>query len=57
MHYKNLIIACLYGVCAILWLINGLRDQNVFDFILAAVWLTGAIVWLVRYFKEKKKER
>ena len=52
-----LINAILFGVCAVLWLLNGLREQDVFDYVLSVVWLTGAVVWIVRYFKENKKEK
>ena len=55
--WLNLINACLYGACAVLWSINGFRDGDLFDFLLSAVWLAGTVIWLVRYFKGKKKEK
>lgn len=55
MHSLNLINAILFGMCAVLWLLNGLREQDILDYLLSALWLAGAVKWLVRYFKEKNK--
>lgn len=49
----NLLNSILFSLAGILWLVNGIRDKSIFDFFLALVWLSGGIIWLVRYFKEK----
>lgn len=56
MRSMKLVNAVLFGACAVLWLMNGLREQDVFKYFLSAVWLTGAVIWLVRYFRDNKKE-
>lgn len=56
-RYLNLLNAILYSVCGVMWIYNGLRDDSVFDLILAVVWLTGGVIWLVRFFKEGNNSR
>lgn len=51
--FPNLLNSILFSLAGILWLVNGIRDESIFDFFLALVWLSGGIIWLVRYFKEK----
>ena len=51
--FLNLLNSILFSLAGILWLVNGIRDESIFDFFLALVWLSGGIIWLVRYFKEK----
>ena len=52
-RYLNLLNTFLFGLTGVLWIFNGLRDDSVFDFFLGLVWITGAIIWLVRFIKEK----
>ena len=53
--FLNLLNSILFSLAGILWLVNGIRDESIFDFFLALVWLSGGIIWLVRYFKEKNE--
>jgi len=52
-RYLNLLNAFLFGLTGLLWIGNGFRDDSVFDFLLGLVWIAGAIIWLIRFFKEK----
>ena len=52
-RYLNLLNSFLFGLTGVIWICNGLRDDIVFDFFLGLVWITGAIIWLVRFIKEK----
>ena len=53
MRYLNLVNVALYGLTGVLWVSNGLRRENGFHIFLGAVWLVGAVIWLVRFHKEK----
>lgn len=53
MDHWNLIPAILFGVSAGLRVYSGLRNHAASDFILAAVFLAGAIIWFVRYLKQR----
>ena len=58
--WLNLLCAALYAATGILWIRNGLRDDSVFDIILALIWLVGAGIWIWRFRierKESKKEK
>ena len=57
MRYLNLVNAVLYGLTGVLWVSNGLRRENGFHIFLGAVWLVGAVIWLVRFHKEKTKDK
>ena len=56
-RYLNLLNAILYSVCGMMWIHHGLRDDSIFDLILAVVWLTGGVIWVVRFVKERKNSR
>ena len=52
-RYLNLLNAILFGLCGGMWICNGLKDDSIFDLFLALVWLSGCVIWLVRFFKER----
>ena len=54
-RFLNLICAVLYAATGILWIVNALRDDSVFDLFLALVWLIGAVIWVLRVHKERKE--
>lgn len=54
-RFLNLICAVLYAATGILWIVNALRDDSVFDLFLALVWLIGAVIWVLRFYKERKE--
>lgn len=55
MRYINLVNVFLYGVTGVLWISNGLRRESGFNVFLGAVWVLGAVIWLVRFYLEKYK--
>lgn len=56
-RFLNLICAVLYAATGILWIVNALRDDSVFDLFLALVWLIGAVIWVLRFYKERKESQ
>ncbi len=56
-RYLNLLNAFLFSLCGVIWIYNGFRDDSVFDVFLAVVWLTGGVIWLVRFFKERNSRK
>ena len=56
-RYLNLLNAFLFSLCGVMWIYNGFRDDSVFDIFLAVVWLTGGVIWLVRFFKERNSRK
>ena len=56
-RYLNLLYAFLYGLTGAMWIINALWDDSIFDLFLAVVWLTGSVIWLVRFIKERNNSR
>ena len=52
-RYLNLLNAFLFCLTGVIWIGNGLRDDIVFHFFLGLIWIAGAVIWLVRFFKEK----
>ena len=56
-RYLNLLNAFLFSLCGVMWIYNGFRDDSVFDVFLAVVWLTGGVIWLVRFFKERNSRK
>ena len=56
-RYLNLLCAFLYGLTGAMWIFNALRDDSIFDLFLAVVWLTGGVIWLVRFIKERNNSR
>lgn len=56
-RYLNLLNAFLFSLCGVMWIYNGFRDDSVFDILLAVVWLTGGVIWLVRFFKERNSRK
>lgn len=56
-RYLNLLNAFLFSLCGVIWIYNGFRDDSVFDIFLAVVWLTGGVIWLVRFFKERNSRK
>lgn len=48
----GLVAAILFWVLALMYLFLGLRDQHVFDFVLALLALVVGIVNFVRYLKK-----
>ena len=48
----GLVAAILFWVLSLLYLFLGLRDQHVFDFVLALLALVVGIVNFVRYLKK-----
>lgn len=51
-RYLNLVNAFLFSLTGLIWFFNGMREERVFPFFLALVWLSGGVIWLVRFFKE-----
>ena len=52
-RYLNLLNAFLFSLCGVIWIYNGFRDDSVFNIFLAVVWLTGGVIWLARFIKER----
>ncbi|MGM9549379.1 MAG: hypothetical protein ACI3V5_06000 [Faecousia sp.] len=44
-------------LCAALWLYYGLRDGNRFDFIIAALFLAGGLIYTMNGWRQKKKKQ
>lgn len=53
-RYLNLLNTFLFSLTGVMWICNGLQDDSIFDFFLGLVWIAGAVIWLVRFFKEKE---
>lgn len=56
MRHLNLVNVFLYGLTGLIWTYNGLRRGSGFYIFLGAVWLVGAVIWMVRFYKEKQKD-
>ncbi len=56
MRHLNLVNVFLYGLTGLLWTYNGFRRGSGFHIFLGAVWLVGAVIWMVRFYKEKQKD-
>ena len=53
----TLLCALLYGTTGILWIGNGLRRGSVYYVLLGLLWLSGAVIWILRYRKERKESK
>ena len=56
-RYLNLLNAFLFSLCGVIWIYNGFRDDSVFNIFLAVVWLTGGVIWLARFIKERNSRK
>lgn len=50
-----LLNAVLFAACSMIWVINGARDGDVLDYIIAVIWAAGCIINLMRHRKNKKQ--
>ena len=44
-------------LCTALWTFYGFRDENWFDFVIAALWLVAALFNTVMSWRQNKKKR
>ena len=44
-------------LCTALWTFYGIRDENRFDFVIAALWLVAALFNTVMSWRQNKKKR
>ena len=44
-------------LCTALWTFYGFRDENRFDFVIAALWLVAALFNTVMSWRQNKKKR
>ena len=52
-RYLNLINAILFSLCGVIWICRAIRDDSIFYLFLALVWISGGVIWLVRFIKER----
>ena len=57
MKRKNLLNAALYGATGVLWICNSMDNASGFYLFLGLIWLLGAVIWIVRYYKERKDSK
>ena len=50
-----------YLICSVLFAVNaglrsivGIRSHSAYDFLMAAIWLIGSVIWFRRYQNRKK---
>lgn len=53
---RNLGLAGLFLVCALMNLLNVYTTGNGFSFVLGAAWLVGSVMMYMRYRKEKNNK-
>ena len=57
MKRLNLVNAALYGATGVLWVCNSMDKVSGFYLFLGLIWLLGAVIWIVRYCKERKDSK
>ena len=53
---RNLFLAGLFLVCAVMNLVNVVLNRNGIGFLLGGVWLAASILMYTRYRKEKNND-
>ena len=53
----NILSIICYGLCAAVWLRRGFREADGFYVFLGLVWLSGAVIWVVRTVRFQKINR